>query len=383
MKNRFFPFCLLLIIYTFFSCNTSKVTTNTRTATAPATLSGSNTEATVSLNTSAVTKPKNIILLIGDGMGLSEVSASFFYNEATSNFERFTTIGLIKTSASNALITDSAAGATAFSAGIKTYNGAIGVTKDTVAAPTIVELLSPQGIATGLVATSSIVHATPASFFAHTSSRSLYEDIAEFLPASEIDFFAGGGLKFFTVRKDKKDLLKQLKQNGFNVSTTSLPATVSEEKQAIILAEDAMPRMIDGRGNFLPEATQLALTALSTNKEGFFLMVEGSQIDWGGHNNDAPYLIGEMLDFDRAIGAALDFAEKNGETLVIVTADHETGGFTLAADNKDYNKIKPTFSTGGHSATMVPVFAKGPGAQLFNGIYENTAIFDKMMLLLK
>lgn len=90
-----------------------------------------------------------------------------------------------------------------------------------------------------------------------------------------------------------------------------------------------------------------------------------------------------MLDFDRAIGAALDFAEKNGETLVIVTADHETGGFTLAADNKDYNKIKPTFSTGGHSATMVPVFAKGPGAQLFNGIYENTAIFDKMMLLLK
>jgi alkaline phosphatase len=142
-----------------------------------------------------------------------------------------------------------------------------------------------------------------------------------------------------------------------------------------------MPTMLEGRGDFLPNATKLALETLSKNKEGFFLMIEGSQIDWGGHENNADYLISELIDFDKTIGVALDFASQNGETLVIVTADHETGGFTLASDEGDYNKIKPTFSTGGHSATMVPVFSKGPSASLFSGIYENTAIYSKMITL--
>ncbi len=165
-------------------------------------------------NTNANTenpKPKNIILLIGDGMGLSEVSASLFYNKTTTNFERFSTIGLIKTSSSNELITDSAAGATAFSTGIKTYNGAIGVDKDSIAVETILEQLVKKGYATGLVATSSIVHATPASFYAHSKSRRLYEDIATFLPSANIDFLAGGGTKFFNSREDGKDLFSECK----------------------------------------------------------------------------------------------------------------------------------------------------------------------------
>ena len=117
---------------------------------------------------------------------------------------------------------------------------------------------------------------------------------------------------------------------------------------------------------------------LSKNNHNFFLMVEGSMIDWGGHGNDADFLVSEMLDFDEAIGIALDFAEKNGNTLVIVTADHETGGFTLGS-GETYDDIKPTFSTGGHSTTLVPVAAFGPGAELFQGVYENTEIFHRMM----
>lgn len=327
-------------------------------------------------------KPKNIVLLIGDGMGLSEVSASLFYNKTTTNFERFSTIGLIKTSSSNELITDSAAGATAFSTGIKSYNGAIGVDKNGIAVETILEQLVKKGYATGLIATSSIVHATPASFYAHTKSRRLYEEIATFLPSSNIDFLAGGGTKFFNSREDGKDLFSEFKKNGYKVHTKELPASVSNKKQVILLREDEMPKMLDGRGDFLPNATKLALEALSKNETGFFLMIEGSQIDWGGHANDADYLISELLDFDKTIGAVLDFSQKNGETLVIVTADHETGGFTLSADSGDYNKIKPVFSTGGHSATMVPVFAEGPGSYLFGGIYENTAIYKKMKSLL-
>ena len=361
---------LLLCVFTTFSCKKEKGTNKT--------------ELTLSENKA----PKNIILLIGDGMGLSQVSASLFYNKETSNFDRFSIIGLIKTSAHGSLITDSAAAATALASGVKTYNGAIGVTKDSISVETIVEQISNQGIVTGLIATSSITHATPASFYAHVKSRRMYEDIAYFLVNSDIDFFAGGGLKFFNKRKDEKDLIAQLKRNGFEVNTGVLPNNIlsnlpsgQPRKQAILLAEDEMPKMNEGRGDFLPNATKLALEVLSKNENGFFLMIEGSQIDWGGHANDTDYLISELLDFDKTIGLVLDFAVQNGETLVIVTADHETGGFTLSNDNGNYNKIKPTFSTNGHSATLIPVFAEGPSASLFGGIYENVAIYTKMISL--
>lgn len=360
----------LLCVFTTFSCKKAKVTNKTE------------------LTSSENKAPKNIILLIGDGMGLSQVSASQFYNNETSNFDRFSIIGLIKTSAHGSLITDSAAAATALASGVKTYNGAIGVTKDSISVETIVEQISNRGIATGLIATSSITHATPASFYAHVKSRSMYEDIAYFLVNSDIDFFAGGGLKFFNKRKDKKDLIAQLKRNGFDVNTIVLPQNIlsnpssgQPRKQAILLAEDEMPKMNEGRGDFLPHATKLALEVLSKNENGFFLMIEGSQIDWGGHDNDSDYLISELLDFDKTIGLVLDFAIQNGETLVIVTADHETGGFTLSNDGGNYNKIKPTFSTNGHSATLIPVFAEGPSASLFGGIYENTAVYTKMISL--
>lgn len=328
-------------------------------------------------------KPKNIILLIGDGMGLSQVSAAIYYKDGTPNFERFSTIGLSKTSSFSDLVTDSAAGATVFSAGVSTYNGAIGVNKDTIAVPTIVEQLSKVGYSTGIVATSSIQHATPAAFYAHVKHRSMYEEISEFAPTSGVDIFIGGGLKYFTERKDKRNLLDDMKEAGYTVDTTKLPAKYKDGKELILLAANGMKQANQGRGDFLPKATQLAMEKLSQNDKGFFLMVEGSQIDWGGHNNDAEYLIEEVLDFDKTLGVVLDFAKKNGETLVIVTADHETGGFTLATDGSNYNKIKPSFSTKGHSGTMVPVFAEGPGAHLFNGIYKSTDIYFKMMELME
>ncbi|KJJ37754.1 alkaline phosphatase [Aequorivita vladivostokensis] len=359
-----FPILLLLLALSLNSCVSVQVKDNTVTK-----VSQENK------------KPKNIILMIGDGMGLSQVSAAIYYKNGKPNFERFSTIGLSKTSSASDLITDSAAGATVFSTGVKTYNGAIGVNQDTLAVPTIVEQLSTRRLATGIVATSSIQHATPASFYAHVKSRRMYDEITEFAPNSGVNFFAGGGLKFFNQRKDGKDLLAEMKAKDYELITNQLPKTPSEKNELILLAEDGMPKMSQGRGDFLPNATKLALEKLSKNEKGFFLMVEGSQIDWGGHDNDADYLIEELLDFDKTLGVALDFAKQNGETLVIVTADHETGGFTLASDGSDYNKIKPTFSTTGHSGTMVPVFAEGPGAFLFNGIYESTEIYHKMMAL--
>ncbi|MDN5199877.1 alkaline phosphatase [Fulvivirgaceae bacterium BMA10] len=327
-----------------------------------------------------IKKAKNVILLIGDGMGLSQISSSFYFNDQPSNFPRFKHIGLIRTSSSSHKITDSAAGATAFSTGKKSYNGAIGVDPDTSKVETIMEILNEEYV-TGLVATSSITHATPASFYAHVKLRGMQEEIARQLVYSPVDFFAGGGQKFFAHRRDQVNYLDSLTAQGFKIDTTSLGASSelsSENKYGYLLANDGMPKMLEGRGNFLVDASKLALDYLTMDDRQFYLMIEGSQIDWGGHSNDADYLISEMIDFDKAVGLALDFAEKDQNTLVIVTADHETGGFTLSSKDGNYDEIDGTFSTGGHSTTLIPVFAYGPGSENFIGIYENNEIFHRV-----
>jgi alkaline phosphatase len=323
-------------------------------------------------------KPKNIIFVEGDGTGLSQVSAAQFFKEGHSNYDRFPVVGLIKTSASSDLITDSAASATSFATGVKTYNGAIGVNPDTIPLPTIVEIVSKIGMRTGIIVTSTVTHATPACFYAHVKNRNLHEEIASFLPTSEVDFFAGAGLKYFNQRKDGLNLLNTFQENGFIIDTVSLKDHSDAQKLGFLLAPESMPTMQEGRASFLKDACKMALKRLS-NENGFFLMVEGSQVDWGGHDNDADYLIAELIDLDNTLGELLDFAMADGETLVVVTGDHETGGFTLAAKDGDYNTIVPLFSTKNHSATMVPVFAFGPGSSNFSGIYENTEIFHKII----
>ncbi|MDF1575529.1 MAG: alkaline phosphatase [Bacteroidales bacterium] len=339
-------------------------------------------------------KPNKIILLIGDGMGLSAVSTGFYYGDQPSVFKRFQEIGLQQTSSASHKVTDSAASGTALATGTKSYNGAIGVDTSRVSLQNIAELLASMGWSTGVVATSTISHATPASFYAHVEQRSMEEEIAAQLLDSKIDFFAGGGREKFNMRKDSADLLALAAEKGFVIDTTGLPApgTLSADKKYGFLPEAGpMPPRLKGRGEFLPEATSLALSYLSQNQEGFFLMVEASQIDWAGHANDAEYLVGEMLDFEKVIAAALDFAEKDGNTLVVVTADHETGGFTLGPQEPkpgekrypDYAYIEPVFATGQHSATLIPVFAFGPGAEQFKGIYQNTEIKHKISALVK
>jgi alkaline phosphatase len=334
---------------------------------------------------------KNVILIIGDGTGLSQISSAFYFKETTPNFQRFKHIGLIKTSSSRQDITDSAAGATAFACGVKTYNGAIGVADDSTEVKNIVELISPKNISSGVISTSSITHATPASFYAHALRRGYEEEIASDMVVSQIDFVAGGGIKFFNNRADGRNLLSELSQKGFNLDTTALSdisSIRSNEKMVYLLGENHLPPAAEGRGNFLPNATELGIQFLSKNKTNFFLMVEGSQVDWGGHANDGAYLISELIDLDNAIGKALDYAARDKNTLVIVTADHETGGFTLmpkvkqredGTEYSDYNEIDTGFATKGHSATLIPVFAYGPGSEEFAGIYENNEIFFKIL----
>jgi alkaline phosphatase len=328
-------------------------------------------------------KAKNIILFIGDGMGLTQITAGMYSNDNYTSLEEFPVVGLHKTHAYNDLVTDSAAGATAFSCGIKTYNGAIGVDPDTIPKETILEEAEKRGLATGLVATSSIVHATPASFFAHNRSRQNYEEIALDFLNTEVDYFVGGGLKFFNQRKsDSLNLLDSLKARNYSISSyfekdfkkAKIP---KEQNFAFLTAHDHPLTKSQGR-DYLENASKKAVKYLDKrSEEGFFLMIEGSQIDWGGHANVGSYIISEMNEFQHVIKKVLDWAKKDGETLVIVTADHETGGFAIQQGSIP-DSLVTGFTSTYHTATMIPVFAFGPGAEQFAGIYDNTAIYGKM-----
>ncbi|MGB0838709.1 MAG: alkaline phosphatase [Chitinophagales bacterium] len=328
-----------------------------------------------------VQNPKNIILMIGDGMGLAQVTAGMYMKPDKLALEAFKHIGLIKTHAANNLVTDSAASATAFSCGQKTYNGAIGVNTDTVAMKTILESAEEEGLETGMISTCSVTHATPASFVAHQAKRSMHEEIAaDFLNAG-VELVIGGGRKYFNQRTDSIDLIAQLEEQGYAVDSTIESMNADMDKFYVFTDNEHPEKAREGR-TWLSAASQLAIKRLDKSKKGFFLMIEGSQIDWGGHANDSDYIITEMLDFDKTIEKVLEFVKQDGETLLLVTADHETGGYALNPGSERGN-IVPGFTSKKHSAIMIPVYAYGVGAENFSGIYENTALYDKMMKALK
>ena len=301
-------------------------------------------------------KPKNIIFLIGDGMGVAHVYAGLIANKGDLYIKTMPVSGFSKTNSSDELITDSAAGATAFSIGEKTYNGAIGVDKNEIPKKTILEMAEEKGLSTGLISTCAITHATPASFIAHQQNRGLQEEIAADFLNTDIDLFIGGGRKYFNQREDQRDLLIELEAKDYDVVTTmdSLEFSNGDKVAALIEEEHPQPALL-GRGDMLINAAQFAIRKLKKNKNGFFLMIEGSQIDWGGHDNNVPYVVSEMLDFDKTIGEVLKFAAKNGETLVVITADHETGGFSINGGDLEQGVVEGKFTTGGHTGIMVPV----------------------------
>lgn len=339
-------------------------------------------------------KPKNIILMIGDGMGLSQISAGLYSKTTALHLEEFNVIGLHKSyPADKDLVTDSAAGATAFSCGCKTYNAAVGVKADTTPCKTILEFAEENGLATGLVATCSIEHATPASFVAHVKHRDKYEDIAAYFLKTDVDLLIGGGKKYFERRSsDNRNLSEELRKKGYEVTGSAeneLKDYRFKERNTVFFTAEDHPLPADQGRDYLPLAGKIAPRFLKKKSDkGFFLMIEGSQIDWGGHAGKTDYIVSEMNDFDKTIGEVLEFAKKDKQTLVIVTADHETGGFAILTGSTRGNikggfaDIKdPKTDSYHHTGTLIPVFAYGPGAAQFAGIYENTAIFDKMKAL--
>ena len=327
-------------------------------------------------------KIKNVILMIGDGMSLMHVYSAWTANRGKLFLDNCQAVGLSKTYCADKLITDSGAGGTAIASGQKTNYHYVGV--DTLGHPlkSLVDFAAAKGKSTGIAVTCRLWDATPADFCCHNKDRDAESEIVTDYVNCNADYVFGGGAKLFENREDGRDLFKELREKRFRTprSWDELAGIKSGKVFAVPYPVDT-PLPAE-RGDLLARASLKGIDLLNQNKNGFFMMIEGSQLDDYGHFNDLDLLMQETHDFDRTIGAIYEWAAKDGETLVVVTADHETGGLTLVDGDLKEGKIVCKFSTGGHSGVMVPVYAFGPGAQEFTGIYENTAIFDKIKKLL-
>lgn len=371
---------------------------------------------------------KNVILFIGDGMGTAARNAIRLATVGVNGklaMDDMPYVGLVHTS-SIVPITDSAAAATAYASGVKTYNGAIGLDANKKKVKTIMEYAKDAGKSTGVVTTSQVTDATGAAFGAHVEDRSKQSDIAlQFITESKLDVILGGGEDFWYPAGDpgkfkdepaedpsekskgtQGNLVNKAKQLGYTYvsSKSELQKAKSGKLLGLFANEEMFQQNPEGEGDIydpvvsLPEMTQKALDTLSTNKKGFFLMVEEEGTDEFAHENNAKMTIKSGQELDKAVKLAKDFAKKNPDTLVLVLADHETGGLAIEPiDDKDESgdgisqedgpfaiaKSKDKFvvdwTTSGHTAVDIPLTAIGKNAELFTGSYENTEVFSKLM----
>lgn len=328
-------------------------------------------------------KVKNVILMIGDGMGLEQLSAAWVVNGRHLNItDNFPYTGLQWTYSASKLVTDSAAAGTALATGSKTNNGMIAMSPDCQPLETLSEYAKSKGMKTGTSVVCRICDATPAVFSTHAAHRdSLYDITAQFVD-SRLDFLFGGGLRWWENRPDGRDLTAEVEAKGYTfVKDVKALEAVKEGPVIALTSYMELPAALDREGAH--QASVAKALELLDNKKGFFLMVEGSCIDDYGHANKVGYVMEEIFDFDRTVGVVLEWAAKDGETLVIVTADHATGGMTLLDGNIAEQRVGVNFSNTGHNGVAIPVFAWGPRAEEFVGIYENAELSQKIKKIIK
>lgn len=335
---------------------------------------------------------RNLIYMIGDGMGLAQVSMLQIEGDyAPTAFERAQGIALIGTRSANNRVTDSAAAATALSSACKTDNGTLGLDPEGRRLTSMMERAVAEGMPTGLAVKCYLQHATPAGFYAHVADRGEYEEITRQMLPSGIDVLIGVDRRRWLAEEAPEggSYGDAFRRRGYAVAETLDGIdTVRTGRLLCVAAEESVP--VEDRGEYLSRVTRKALEVLSANAaqsgRGFMLMVEGSHIDGAGHGNDAKALLAEMRDFERAVAAAMDYADRTPGTLVVVTADHETGGLSISSNQQDFtlseSGLHYGFGTQSHSATMVPVYLYGTGAGCITGVMDNTELSRRIMQLL-
>lgn len=328
-------------------------------------------------------KVKNVILMIGDGMSLMHVYTAWTANRGQLWLENAQYTGLSKTWCTNRLVCDSGSGGTALATGHKTVYHAVGVDPDGKPLTTLVDLAKQKGKDAGIAVTCRLWDATPCDFSCHNIDRDKEQELVGGYPDSNLDYAFGGGAKYFEHRDDGRNVFKELEDKGYHISRTWDDLAAWKSGKVFAVPYDVDTPLPDERGDLLAKASMKGIELMNQNKNGFFMMIEGSQLDDYGHFNQLDLLMKETLDFDQTIGRVMQWAAQDGETLVVVTADHETGGLTLVAGDKAQGKVECCFSTKDHSGAMVPVYAFGPGSENFTGIMENTDIFWKIKKLMK
>lgn len=314
--------------------------------------------------------PKNIILMIGDGNGLTQISSAVLANNGALSLTQIKSIGLIKTQSADDFTTDSAGAGTAIATGEKTNNRAIGTNVSGEAIPNLTEILSKKGFSTGVITTDEITGATPSSFFAHRTDRGMAAEIASDLQTSQLKLFIS----------QPTAAVKNIEDTGF-VMKTDINTIAASTELKIGAWFNTDKKDLSGYIQNLALATKNGISYLNKEKP-FFLMVEGAKIDSYGHANDIEGVVTESISFDRAVAEAIKFADADQNTLVVITADHETGGLTIPQGNVGLHEIEADFTTNDHTGVMVPVFAYGPMSQEFQGVYENNEIFAKLLSVL-
>ena len=305
---------------------------------------------------------RNIIFMIGDGMGLEQVSCAWVLNHGKLNLDNMTSIGLSRTYCTDALITDSGAGGTALATGVKTAESHVGTAADGTDLHSILVDAAASGKRTGVAVTCHFADATPCDFCCHNEYRYNQEDLITDYAKCGVDYLAGGGLDWFKTTQDLADA-------GYNVALTEEELMRAELPVFGILSPDNLP-VAQERGDLFRRMVARGLEQLNC-PEGFVLMTEGSCIDDWLHGNDIGKAMEELLDFDRTLGDVLQWAEADGHTLVVVTADHNTGSLTLQDGNLETGTIGVAFGNDSHNGIAVPVYAWGPGSAQFTGIREN------------
>ncbi len=308
-------------------------------------------------------KAKNIILLIGDGNGLAHISATALANKGELSLTQLRNIGFLKTQSSDDFTTDSAGGATAIATGKKVPNRAIGVDANGNSLKNITEILAEKGFVSGIITTDEITGATPSSFYAHQKDRGMIEEIKNDFLRSKLSIFVSAAGN------------SEEKNNIGDFGVVGSLDEISENKKdkiGFLFTKDEQTATFS-------KAVKNVLTFLKNKNKPFCLMAEGAKIESYGHANDIGGVINESIAFDRAITDSLKFADADQNTLVIVTADHETGGLTLPQGNITKNEIEGDFTTDDHTGIMVPIFAYGPMSNIFQGVYENNELFIRIL----
>ncbi|SIQ29325.1 alkaline phosphatase [Maribacter ulvicola] len=317
--------------------------------------------------------PKNIILMIGDGNGLTQMSSAILANNGALSLTQLKSIGLIKTQSADDFTTDSAGAGTAIATGEKTNNRAIGTDINGEAIPNLTEILTENGFNTGIVTTDEITGATPSSFFAHQTDRGMVKEIALDLHDAALKLFIS----------QPTHTVHRIEDAGFVMKSDISTVGSSTDKKVGAWFHKSTEKKAELNVSKLAIASKNAISFLDKKEKPFFLLLEGAKIDSYGHANDIKGVVQESISFDKAITEVLKFADADKNTLVIITADHETGGLTIPQGNVGNHEIEADFTTHDHTGVMVPVFAYGPMSQEFQGVYENNEIFLKLLNIMK